>query len=121
MLDKKTLTLYELIALIISFVGLVSLFVIYLQAREIATQTKQSATSLRSTAYKAITDQVLEVDKLFIEHAKLRPYFYSGREISEDNPDYSEAEAVAEYELDFFDSAQHQLEYIEETKDIDLS
>jgi hypothetical protein len=116
MLEKKTLSLYEMISLVISFltlvalvVGLFSLVVINQQTREIATQTKYSEASLRSTAYKAITDQVLEADRLFIERPKLRPYFYSGREISRDNPDYDEVEALAEFQLDYFDSVRHQL------------
>jgi hypothetical protein len=116
--DKKALTLYDLISLAISLltlvalvIGLFSLVVINRQTREIATQTKYSAASLQSTAYKAITDQVLEADRLFIEHPKLRPYFYSGVEIGKDNPDYDVVEAMAEYQLDFFDSVQHQLKY----------
>src|SRR5688572_43181 len=116
MIDKKTLSLYELISLVFSFltfvalvVGLFSLVVINRQTREIATQTKYSAASLQSSAYKAITDQVLEADKLFIEKPKLRPYFYSGAEIDKDNPDYAAVEAIAEYQLDYFDSVQHQL------------
>jgi hypothetical protein len=120
-LEKKKLTLYELIHLILSVFGLISLIIIYAQTRAIATQTEHSAASLRSTAYKAITDQEMEIDKLFIEHPKLRPYFYSGQKINEDNPDFAQAEAIAEYELDFFDSAQHQLEYIAVTKDIDMA
>jgi len=115
-LEKKTLSLYELISLVFSFltlvflvVGLFSLVVINRQTREIATQTKYSAASLKSTAYKAITDQVLEADRLFIEHPKLRSYFYSRKEIGKDNPDYDTVEALAEFQLDYFDSVQHQL------------
>lgn len=129
MLKEKALSLYELISLVLSFftfaalvVGLLSLIFIYRQTREIATQTTYSAASLQITAYKAIGDQVLEADKLFIEHPKLRPYFYSGKEIGKDNPDYDVVEALAEFQLDYIDSVQHQLKYRKKVfQDIDLS
>lgn len=111
---KKALTPYELISLVISLLGLISLIIIYIQTREITAQTKNSAASLHSTAYQAVTTQEMEVDKLFIEHPTLRPYFFSGKEIREDSPDYALAESIADYELDFFDSAQSQLRLLKE-------
>lgn len=111
---KKALTPYELTSLVISFLGLISLIIIYTQTRAITTQTKNSAASLHSSAYQAITTQEMEVDKLFVENPTLRPYFFSGKEIREDNLDYALAESIADYELDFFDSAQSQLRLLQE-------
>ena len=126
-LEKKTLTPYELISIIFSFfglislvLGLVSLFIIYRQTREIATQTEHSAQSLQSAAYQAIANHEMELDRLFVENSSLRPYFFSGREITAASSDYTRAESIADYELDFFDSAQAQLKYLRALPDIDM-
>jgi NhaP-type Na+/H+ or K+/H+ antiporter len=127
LLEKSTFTPYELISLIISFLGLISIVAgllslafFYRQTREIATQTQHSQESLQSAAYQAIANHEMEVDKLFIENSKLRPYFFAGQEINESDPDYGRAESIADYELDFIDSAQSQLKYLK-NPEIDMN
>jgi hypothetical protein len=126
-LEKKTFTPYELISLILSFLGLISivagllsLVFFYRQTREIAIQTQHSQESLQSAAYQAIANHEMDVDRLFIERPNLRPYFFGGREISETNPDYARAESIADYDLDFIDSAQSQLKYLK-NPEIDMN
>ena len=126
-LEKKTFTPYELISLTISLLGLISivgglfsLVFFYRQTREIAIQTQHSHESLQSAAYQAIANHEMEVDRLFIENPRLRPYFFASQEISKISPDYSVAESIADYELDFFDSAQTQLKYLKSLPDVDM-
>jgi hypothetical protein len=43
------------------------------------------------------------VDQVFIAEPELRPYFYSGKEIGQEDPRYDKVIAVADLMLDFFD------------------
>lgn len=120
MLEKGTLTRFELISIVFSFLSLVALviglspiFIIYRQTSEISQQTRNSALSLENSVYQTITTQEMEFDRLFVENPKLRPYFFSGLEIKEGDPDYAKAESIADYELDFFDSAKGRLRLLE--------
>jgi hypothetical protein len=121
LVDKKTFTLFELASLALSFLGLVSLllglgslFIIYRQTKEITRQSENSPASFQNAVYQTITTQEMEVDKLFVENPQLRPYFFSAHEINEGSSDYAKAEAIADYELDFFDSAKGRLRLLQE-------
>jgi hypothetical protein len=46
---------------------------------------------------------VLALDRVFLEHPELRPYFYNGKDLDETDPLYPQVEAVAEMHLDVFD------------------
>ncbi|MET9271212.1 hypothetical protein [Kribbella sp. NPDC003557] len=56
--------------------------------------------SLRITTYRSATDLVLEVDRVFIEHPELRPYFYDSEVCAPGHQHYNQVMAVAELELD---------------------
>lgn len=55
------------------------------------------------SAYDRSTDLFLEVDKALIDHPHLRPYFYDGKRLTENDPDRPGAEAIAELMLDVFE------------------
>lgn len=114
MISWQPMTLFELLTLITSTAGfitvIVSLAFLLRQTREMVKQTQFVAESLRSNAYGVIAEQVFEVDRIFVENPGLRPYFYSGQDISEDDPNYNKVVAVAEYLLDYFESALLQLD-----------
>jgi len=103
-----SLSLYEMLSLVISIAGfvavIVTLVILTRQTREMSTQTKYVAESLKSSAYGNVTAQVLKVDELFIEHPELRPYFYSSTHINENDSAYNKAISTAELILDVFDS-----------------
>jgi hypothetical protein len=56
--------------------------------------------SLRITTYRSATDLMLEVDRVFVAHPKLPPYFYENRVCPPRHADYNLVEAVAELQLD---------------------
>lgn len=103
--ESKPLTPYELATLLMSLTGLVSLFLISQQVNTAKRQAKALTT-------QSVMSQLLEVDKLFIKDPELRPYFYSRKVISEDDPNYNKVLAIAEFQLDFFDSYLTQSEYL---------
>src|SRR5262249_22377425 len=47
-----------------------------------------------------MNDQSHEISRIFVQYPELRPYFYDGKTIEEDHPDYLRAESVAETILD---------------------
>ena len=95
--DLRRPSLYEALSLVISALGLISIVLLI-------NQTRQLSNSLESTVHQAITNQMLEVNRIFIENPDLRPYFYSGKAISPQDPNLAKALAVADLQLDFFDS-----------------
>lgn len=105
MLQPAPLTSYELASLLLSAIALVSLFFISEQVRMSKIQSKASNT-------QTVTGPFLEIDKLFIADPELRPYFYDGQEISEDAPNYQKVLAVAEFQLDVFDTFFTQEDYV---------
>lgn len=108
MISLQPMTLYELLSLIISIAGfailIITLVFLTRQTREMATQTRHVGDSLKGNAYGSVASQMFAVDRVFINEPELRPYFYSGRDISNDDPLYDKVVAVAELLLDFFDS-----------------
>jgi hypothetical protein len=64
-----------------------------------------SSQQTRNSIKQTTRGQVIELDKQMIDNSKLRPYFYSGMEIKEDDSDdYKKSEAIAEMSLDVFDA-----------------
>ena len=112
-----SLTLYEKLSLVISFFGALSLIFIYSQTRLIYVQTGQATVNMQASIYATIANQTLELDKIFIEKPELRPFFYDGVDIKENEKNYNQVMAIAEYHLDFFDSTMTQLGYIPEEQD----
>jgi hypothetical protein len=121
MIEWKPLTAFEFFYLIITFCGfvgvVVSLFFLTRQTRlvtrqvelltrqtELLTnQTELLTQSAQCDTYASITTNLTMTKQIFIEYPFLRPYFYDGLDISEDNDKYHRAEGVAEHLLDFFD------------------
>jgi hypothetical protein len=102
----QPLTLYEIFSLanyaIVLIALIISLYLVRLQAREMASQTKSLVASLESNTYQNIPAQMFTLDEIFINHPELRPYFYSGKEIGEDDSNYQRVLATAEFVLDLF-------------------
>jgi hypothetical protein len=100
----RRFTPYEALSVILSVIGLVSLYLLLEQTEVAALQTQHLARSVESGAYQSVANELLELHKLYLEHPELRPYFRGGRDIRPDDPNYEKALVLAEYQLDFFDS-----------------
>jgi hypothetical protein len=56
-----------------------------------------------------VTGQNLQSDDIFLRFPELRPYFYSGKDISSGDPLSERVKATAEFLLDYYDSQTTQL------------
>ena len=115
MIILQPMTTYELLSLIISVAGfvtvIISIIMLIRQTREMTLQTNLVAESLRTATYEAVASQMFAIDEIFIRYPELRPYFYSGKDISENDPDYDKVVAIAEFILDFFGSVLLQMQH----------
>jgi hypothetical protein len=68
-------------------------------------QSQKLRESIDTTTWSSVAAQLTEVDKQFIDDPELVPYFYDGVSISESDPRYNKAYAVAGLVLDFLDNA----------------
>jgi hypothetical protein len=100
----RRLSPYEVLNVVFSVLGLLSLYFLLEQTRGTFVQAQHLARSVESGAYQSITTELLELHKLYLEHPELRPYFRGGRDIRPDDPNYGPTLVLAEYQLDFFDS-----------------
>ncbi|MCX5890919.1 MAG: hypothetical protein NTY36_15950 [Deltaproteobacteria bacterium] len=103
----------DLIKLILSMgsfvMVLITLVFLVFQNRIIVTQTRYAAQSVESNVYSTVTSQNLGTDELFLKYPELRPYFYGGKQLNEDDPHFAMALAAAEYLLDNYDAQMMQL------------
>ncbi|WP_330460543.1 hypothetical protein OIB37_28885 [Streptomyces sp. NBC_00820] len=76
--------------------------------------TRVSAKTHETTSYHAGTDLFMEVNRVFVEHPEVRPYFYDGKELTEGDPNSNRVQAVAELMLDVFEWIWHRREGITE-------
>jgi hypothetical protein len=103
--------LIKLIVTLASFVTVcVTLFLLVLQNQTIVMQTRYSHQSVESNVFGALTNQALATDDIFIKEPNLRPYFYYGKDVTENDPLAEKVKATAEYFLDFYDSQVAQLQ-----------
>ena len=89
----------SVISLVISAFGFTAVLISLWDAREqmtyLAAQTKIVSRD-RSLA------NVLALNKVFLDHPELRPYFYAGKDLDEADPLYPKVEAVADMHLDVY-------------------
>ena len=94
--DANTATVFDTV---IAFIGLFAIVYTIWQTR------KHHVDSMKLSQYITITQRVFDVDMLFINNSKLRPYFRDGQ-IVDQSLDVQEVSAIAEYILDFFSTIQ---------------
>jgi hypothetical protein len=71
---------------------------------EAASQTKAATEQIRQARYVTIAGWTLELDKIYIQHPEIMPYFEEGTQITKDSQDYPLAAATAEFIIDLMDS-----------------
>jgi hypothetical protein len=88
-----------------SLATLGTLIFIWRQTGELTRQTRNNSTSTISQLYKDIAEKMLAIDRIFIDHPNLRPYFYSNKSPREvrDVEEREQFQSTAEIILDFFD------------------
>jgi len=96
----KKLSRYEKLSLWINAIGSILIAASVLAAFS-ALRLSIQQTSL--TAHQNAMEPIIAIDKVFVDTPEIREYFYDGKDIKEDEPNYKRAEAVAEMHLDVFD------------------
>ncbi len=93
-IEYKKLTTFESLSLLLTLCGLISIIFLMLQL-------KTASNALEKTAIYNISTREFEVNKLLFEHPELQPYFFSGKDINEDDAHYGAAAVVAGLRVDF--------------------
>ncbi|HTC20678.1 MAG TPA: hypothetical protein VK859_07520 [bacterium] len=65
---------------------------------------KDTNDTLKTTVYMQLSGTSFDIDKSFIDHPQLWPYFYGNEKIDSKNKNYQLAESVASLFLDYFDT-----------------
>lgn len=76
------------------------------QVSQIKISIKESQRTAALATWNSVFQQWLALDKLFIENPEVRPYIYSHKDISNDDPNFTTIQAYAIYIVDF-------MEYVE--------
>jgi len=107
MSEDRLANIIEILELAVTFCGfiavVVSLKFLIRQTKLLTDQTELLAQSTQCDSYSSITNSLSLTKQIFIEHPKLRQYFYRGVDISENHEDYDQVQGIAEHLLDFFD------------------
>src|SRR5260370_10698020 len=101
------LSRYEIISLILSSIGLVSLVLLLYQIRimnkqtdSMLLQTRQLTDSLANTALTNISNRDFEMSKIFFDEPELLPYFFQRKNIAEMVKHYEQPYALAGIRLE---------------------
>lgn len=106
------MTQYEQASLLVSVLGFAGVAV---TVWFLAKQTQFLAASLGDAPYATTSEQMFLLDQVFIEHPEIRPYFYEGKELRDDDPNRQRVLAVAETLLDFMGSVMDQSHRLKHT------
>jgi hypothetical protein len=109
----EAVKVHEFISLCIYFLYfvtvVVTLILLIYQNRIISMQTSYALQSVEGNIYSNITTQSLAEDQIFVTNPELRPYFYAGKALEQNDPLRHKIHATAEYLLDYYDSLESQL------------
>jgi len=98
------------VALFGNVVLIVSVILFGLQFREMAKQSRHAARATLASVYQAMNDNMLQINRLFIDRPLLRPYFYGEQELTDESPEERErVEATAELFTNFIDNVLTQM------------
>jgi hypothetical protein len=98
------------VALFGNFVLIGSVILVGLQVREMAKQSSHGARATLASVYQAMNDNMLLINRLFIDRPLLRPYFYGKQELTDESPEERErVEATAELFINFIDNVLTQM------------
>lgn len=105
--ESSKLTLKDKISFGISLVGVLGIGLVFVQIN-------QASEGLENSVTTEMFDYVQELNKLFLDHPELWPYFNDGEPIEKGDPSYYKALAAADYHLDLIDAIWMQSHFIED-------
>lgn len=90
-------------------VNLLDLIVVVVSVIVLFRQTGLMVKQTRASVYQSIAGQMIEIDRVFLEHPSLKPYFYEGKPLPPvGTSDYYQVMSIAEMLIDFIDSVMTQ-------------
>lgn len=85
-------------------VALFGNLVLFLSVILLGLQVRNGARATLASVYQAINDNMLQINRLFIDRPSLRAYFYGQQELTDESPeDRERIEATAELFINFTD------------------
>lgn len=75
-----------------------------LQTRQMARQSRATETAILSSVHQSITDNMLEIDRIFIDHPEFRPFFYENTPLPSEPIQRNQLISVAELFIDFVEN-----------------
>jgi hypothetical protein len=101
------MTTYETLSLVVSLGGftavVLTLSIFLRQTRAMAEQARLLAESARRDSFDRVAAQAFLLDQLFLDYPEVRPYFYEGKLLSDEDPVLRHRiAAAAETVLDVF-------------------
>jgi hypothetical protein len=73
-------------------------------------QVRNGVRATLASVYQAMNDNMLQINRLFIDRPLLRPYFYGEQELTDESPEERErVEATAELFINFIDNVLTQM------------
>jgi hypothetical protein len=75
------------------------------QAKKLTESIESSNRSNNLSTWSTITNQGMEIDKIFVDHPEFQQYFFEGVEIKPNDANLPRAQAIATSFLDYLDSA----------------
>jgi|GEM_PF-2907381 len=101
LIEKTSMTLFELLYLVAAVLGFVAVIIsLLILGRQTRILTEAGICGI----YQSFSSHLYSINEVFIEHPELRPCFYSGKHLAQNDPMHARAVSVAEYLLDLFDS-----------------
>jgi hypothetical protein len=98
------------VALFGNFVLIVSVILLGLQVREMTKQSSHGVRATLASVYQAMNDDMLQINRLFVDRPSLRPYFYGEQELNDESSEERErVEATAELFINFIDNVLTQM------------
>jgi hypothetical protein len=91
-------------------VALFGNLVLFLSVILLGLQVRNGARATLASVYQAINDNMLQINRLFIDRPSLRAYFYGQQELTDESPeDRERIEATAELFINFTDNVLTQM------------
>jgi len=98
--SEFTLTVTQTTISALGFIALVvSLLYLARQTKAMSQQTQSLEESIRLQVHYGMSSDLLGIDRLFVDHPELRPYFYEDKELATDSPIYGLVVSAAEMSL----------------------
>ena len=101
----------DILTLLVITIGL---YFAWDQAKKLTESVQLNNKAINLATWASVSNQSMEVDKIFIQNPEFQRYFGDKVKIAENDPNYKKAKAIAFLLLDFLESGLTIVEYLSE-------